>query len=84
MQKSKGFTYFFFDAVVHYFTFLAWACSNLLHYSPVDENGGVLGPPFLVVHNHLLRLGYVVVLAPHGQVSDLFIIGCLVVVGDQA
>ena len=23
---------------------------NLLHYSPVDENGGVLGPPFPVVH----------------------------------
>ena len=22
---------------------------NLLHYSPVDENGGVLGPPFSVV-----------------------------------
>ena len=23
---------------------------NLLHYSPVDENGGVLGPLFPVVH----------------------------------
>ena len=32
---------------------------NLLHYSPVDENGGVLGSPFTVVHNHLLCLDYV-------------------------
>ena len=60
---------------------------NLLHYSPVDENGGVLGHPFPVVHIHLLCLdhveGEVVVLSPHGQVSDLPI-GCLVVVGDQA
>ena len=54
--------------------------------SPVDENGGVLCPLFPVVHNHLLCLdhieGEVVVLAPHGQVSDLLPIGCLV--GDQA
>jgi hypothetical protein len=61
---------------------------NLLHYNPVDENGGVLGPHFPVVHNHLLCLdlveGEVVVLAPHGQVSDLLPIGCFVVVGDQA
>jgi hypothetical protein len=49
---------------------------NLLHYSPVDENGGVLSPPFPVVQNHLLCLdqieGEVVALAPPGQVSDLF------------
>ena len=61
---------------------------NLLHYSPVDETGGMLGPPFPVVHNHLLCLdhveGEVVVLAPHSQVSDLTPIGCLFVVGDQA
>ena len=61
---------------------------NLLHYSPVDENGGMLGPPFPVVHNHLFSLGYVegkvVILAPPGQVSDLLPIGCLVVFGDQA
>ena len=60
---------------------------NLLHYCPVDENGGVLGPPFPVVHNHLLCLahieGEVVVLLPHSQVSDLLHIGCLIVVGDQ-
>ena len=41
----------------------------------MDENGGLLGPPFPVVHNHLLCLyqveGEVAVLAPHGQVSDL-------------
>ena len=24
---------------------------NLLHYSPVNENGGMLGSPFPVVHN---------------------------------
>ena len=46
---------------------------DLLHYSPVDENGGVLGPPFPEVHNHLLSLdhieGEVVVLAPHNQVG---------------
>ena len=61
---------------------------NLLHYSLIDENGGVLSPAFPVVHNHLLSLGYiegkVVILAPSGQVSDLLPIGCLVVVGDQA
>ena len=59
---------------------------NLLHYSPVDENGGVLGPPFPVVYNHLLSLGYVegevVILAPPGQVSDFLPIGCLVIVSD--
>ena len=48
----------------------------------------MLGPPFPVVHDHLLSLdhveGEVVVLAPHGQVSDLLPIGCLIVVGDQA
>ena len=32
---------------------------NLLHYSPVDDNGDVLGAPFPIVHNHLLSLGYV-------------------------
>ena len=61
---------------------------NLLHYRPVNENGGVLGPPFPVVHNHLLCLdhveGEVIVLAPHGQVFYLLPIGCLVIVGDQA
>ena len=59
---------------------------NLFNYSPVSENGGVLGPPFHEVHDHLLCLdhveGGVVILAPHGQVSDL--LGCLIVVGDQA
>ena len=57
---------------------------NLLHCSPIDENGGMLGPPFPVVHNHLLCLdhveGEVAILAPHGQVSDLLPIGCLIVV----
>jgi hypothetical protein len=61
---------------------------NLLHYSPVDENGGVPPPLSPVVHNHLLCLdhveGEVVVLASHFQVSDLLTIGCLVVVGDKA
>ena len=32
---------------------------NLLHYSPVDENEGMLSPPFPVVHNHLLCLDHV-------------------------
>ena len=61
---------------------------NLLNYSPVNENGGVHGAPFPVVHNHLLCLdhieGEVVVLALHGKVFDFLPIGCLVVVGDQA
>jgi hypothetical protein len=43
---------------------------NLLHYSPINENGSVLGPLFPVVHNHLLCLdhveGEVVFLEPHG------------------
>jgi hypothetical protein len=56
---------------------------NLLHYSPYDENGGGLGPPFSVVHNYLLCLdhveGEVVILA-----LDLLPICCLIVVGDQA
>ena len=54
---------------------------NLLHYRPIDENGAVLSPPFQVLHNHLLCLdhveGEVFVLAPHGHVSDLLPIGCL-------
>ena len=61
---------------------------NPLLYSPVNENWGVLGPPFPVVNNHLCCLdhieGEVAVLAPHGQVSDLLPIGCLIIVGDQA
>ena len=61
---------------------------NLHHCSPVDENGGVLDPPFPVIHNHLLHLdhveGEVVILAPHCQVSDLLPIGCLILVSDQA
>jgi hypothetical protein len=61
---------------------------NLLHYSPVDENGGILYPPFPVVHNHLACLdhvkGEVVILAPPGLVCDLLPIGCLVIVCDQA
>jgi hypothetical protein len=48
---------------------------NLLHYSPVNENGGVLSHPFPVVHNHILCLdqveGEVLVLASLGQVSDI-------------
>ena len=46
----------------------------------------MLGPIFPVVHNNILCLdhieGEVVVNAPHGQVSDLLRIGCLVVVSD--
>ena len=60
---------------------------DLLHYSPINENGGVLRPPFPVVHNHLLCLDHIegdVVLAPHGQVSERLPIGCLIVAGDQA
>ena len=61
---------------------------DLLHYSPIDENGGVLGPLFRVVHDNFLCLdhveGEVVVLASHDQVSDLLPVGCLVVVDDQA
>ena len=57
---------------------------NILNCSPVDENGGMLGPLFPVVHNHLLCLdhieGEIVVLAPHGQVSDILPIACLVIV----
>ena len=49
--------------------------------------GGVLGPPFPVVHNNVLCLdhveGVVLVLAPHGQATDLLPIGCLGVVGDH-
>ena len=54
---------------------------------PVNINGGLFGLPFPVVHDRLLCLahveGEVVVLAPHCQVSDL-LIGCLLIVGDQA
>jgi hypothetical protein len=56
---------------------------HLLHYSPVDENGGMLSPPFTVVHNHLLCLdhveGEVVILAPHSQVSGDQAYHCCVV-----
>ena len=42
---------------------------KLLHYSPIDEIGGVFGPLFPVVHNHIFCLdhveGEVVVLSPH-------------------
>ena len=55
-----------------------------LHYS-YNVNGGLFGPPFPVVHNQLLCLnhieGEVVVLAPHGQVSDLPPYSLVIVVG---
>ena len=58
-----------------------------LHYRPVGVNGGLFGPPFPVVHDHLICHDYiegeVIVLAPHCQVSDLLHIGCLIVVSDQ-
>ena len=59
-----------------------------LHFSPVNVNRGLFGPPCPIVHDQLLCLanieGEVVVLAPPGQVSDLLPIDCLIVVGDQA
>ena len=59
-----------------------------LLYSPVNEDGGMLGPTCLVVHDQPFRLadteGEVVVLEPHCQVTDLFPIGCLIVISDQA
>ena len=58
-----------------------------LHYSPVDVDGGVLGPPFSIVYDQLLYLadvkGEVVVLAPHCQVTHLLPIGCLIVAASQ-
>ena len=61
---------------------------DLLYKSPVDVEGGELGPPFLVVHNQLLYLvdieEEVVALAPHCQVSDLLPVGRLIGIGDQA
>ena len=61
---------------------------DLLHYSPIDVNGGVLGPLFPIVHDQLLCLadveGEVVVLAPYRQVPDLLPVGCLIVFSDQS
>ena len=60
---------------------------NLLHYSPVNVDWGVLSPLSPVVLDQLLGLtsveGEVGVLAPHCYVSDLPV-GCLIAVGDQA
>ena len=52
---------------------------DLLHFSPVDVNGGLFGPPFPIVHDQLLCLADI-----EGEVSDLLPIGWLIVVGDQA
>ena len=75
----------------HVHLLVMWKARNLKLSScstTAQLNGGVLGPPFPVVHNHLLCLdhieGEVAVLAQHGQVSDLLPIGCLSVVNDQA
>ena len=61
---------------------------NLLHYSPIDVDGGVLNPLSPVVHDQTLGLTdvleKVVVLAPHCQVSNLLPEGCVIVAGDQA
>ena len=60
---------------------------NLLHYSPIDVDGGMLVTLFPVVHDQLLCLadieGEVVVLVPHCKVTDLLPIGCHIV-SDQA
>jgi hypothetical protein len=59
-----------------------------LYFSPVDVNGGALGPLFPLVHNHLLCIadieGEVFGLAPHCQVSDMLLIGSLNIVSDEA
>ena len=55
-----------------------------LHYSPIDINGGLFGPPFPIVHDHLLCLAHIERKAPHCQGSDLLPVGRLIVVGDQA
>ena len=51
-------------------------------------DGGMLGPPFPVLHDQLLCLanveGEVVVLVAHRPVSGLLPVRCLIVVGDQA
>ena len=61
---------------------------NLFHHSPIDVDGGMLELSFPVVHDQPFCLahieGEVVVLPPHCQVSDLLLIGCLIVVGNQA
>ena len=57
---------------------------DLLHFSPVNVNGGMSGPPFSIAYDQLLCLAHierdVVVLAPHCQFSDLLPIGWLIVV----
>ena len=47
------------DLRTHAKSFQELEALNLFHYSPIDENGGVLGPPFPVVHNNLISLGYI-------------------------
>ena len=60
---------------------------DLLHYSPIDVDEGVLDPPFSVVHDQILCLsdveGEVDILAPPCQISDFLPVGCLIVVSDQ-
>lgn len=62
----------------HVSLLLMWTPRNLklytsLHYSPVDENGGGLGPPIPVVHNHVLFLDQVEgeVVSLHNTVRSL-------------
>jgi hypothetical protein len=69
--------------VDHVKSLVMWTQRNMrnpLYFSPVDVNGGVLSPPFPVVHDLLLYLtdveGEVGVLVQHQQVSDLLPIGC--------
>ena len=50
-----------------------------LHYTPVNVDGGMLGPLFPAFHDQLLCLadveGEVAALAPHYQVSDVIPMG---------
>jgi hypothetical protein len=58
---------------------------NLLHCNPVAENGGVLGPPFPVVSFVLITLREML-LSWHHTARSLTssLIGCVIVVSDQA
>jgi hypothetical protein len=59
---------------------------DLLHYSTVDVNGGMLSPPFPGIDDQLHCLTEdegEVVLAPHCQVFDLLPIGRLIINSDQ-
>jgi hypothetical protein len=55
-----------------------------LHYSPIDLDRGIFGPPFPVVHDKLTLMERLFSWHHTARSLTSSLIGCLIIIGDQA